>query len=63
MVQIRVIVKLVCVAMMSVGVLMLPHDGVAKGGHTPDAQIVNPRLTAYRVVSCYQKEGKNYETV
>jgi hypothetical protein len=49
-VKIRIIFKVISVAMVRIGVLMLPHDRVAKESHTPKAPVINPRLSAHCIV-------------
>ena len=59
MVQIRVMIKGIGMTVMSVRMLMLPHDGVAQKGHGPHTAIIDPRRSAGRVMASIMTESSH----
>ena len=50
MMNVRVMIKVVCMAVVSIRVLVLPHDGIDQECDAPKAQVVDPRLATCGIV-------------
>ena len=55
--QIGIGIKLIRMAVMSKGVLMLPHDGIAQERHGPNTRVVDPRNTTGTIMTSVMSQG------
>ena len=62
MMQIRIMIKFVGMAVVRIGVLVLPHDGIAQQRHAPNTDIIDQRTTRGRKVAGIMAQGANQPT-
>mmetsp|Transcript_25649 Transcript_25649/g.36178 ORF Transcript_25649/g.36178 Transcript_25649/m.36178 type:complete len:98 (+) Transcript_25649:753-1046(+) len=60
--NVRIVFKIVGMAMVRVRMLMLPHDWITQQGHAPNCPFVDPSSTGNGEMSSIVSEGSNQPT-